>query len=39
MAFEDGLISDHDGWRRMAKSRITNRGRIVEGQLKQITVK
>ena len=23
MAFEDGLISDHDGWRRMAKSRNT----------------
>lgn len=21
MAFEDGLISDHDGWRKMAKSR------------------
>lgn len=21
MAFEDGLISDHDGWRQMAKSR------------------
>jgi len=21
MAFEDGLITDHDGWRRMAKSR------------------
>ena len=23
MAFEDGLISDHDGWRLMAKSRNT----------------
>ena len=23
MAFEDGLISDHDSWRRMAKSRNT----------------
>ena len=23
MAFEDGLIADHDGWRRMAKSRNT----------------
>ena len=23
MAFEDGLISDHDGWRQMAKSRNT----------------
>lgn len=23
MAFEDGLISDHDGWRKMAKSRKT----------------
>ena len=23
MAFEDGLIDDHDGWRRMAKSRNT----------------
>ena len=22
-AFEDGLISNHDGWRRMAKARIT----------------
>ena len=22
-AFEDGLISDHDGWRKMAKSRNT----------------
>ena len=23
MAFEDGLLSDHDGWRKMAKSRNT----------------
>ena len=23
MAFDDGLISDHDGWRKMAKSRNT----------------
>ena len=23
MAFEDGLICDHDGWRKMAKSRNT----------------
>ena len=23
MAFEDGLIADHDGWRKMAKSRNT----------------
>lgn len=23
MAFEDGLITNHDGWRKMAKSRIT----------------
>ena len=23
MAFEDGLISDHDGWRKRAKSRNT----------------
>ena len=23
MAFEDGLISDHDNWRKMAKSRNT----------------
>ena len=23
MAFEDGLITDHDGWRKMAKSRNT----------------
>ena len=25
MAFEDGLISNHDGWRKMAKSRNTLR--------------
>jgi nucleotidyltransferase substrate binding protein (TIGR01987 family) len=23
MAFDDGLIADHDGWRKMAKSRNT----------------
>ena len=23
MAFEDGLITDHDGWRKMARSRNT----------------
>ena len=23
MAFEDGLITDHDGWRKMAQSRNT----------------
>lgn len=40
MAFEDGLISDHDGWRQMAKARNTlthtyseDEARIIAGQI------
>ena len=31
MALEDGLITDHDGWRRMAKVRITTAHTYNEG--------
>lgn len=31
MAFEDGMISGHDGWRRMAKARITTSHTYNEG--------
>ena len=35
-AFEDGLISDHDGWRRMARSRNTLSHVYDETEFKQI---
>ena len=35
-AFEDGLISDHDGWRRMARSRNTLSHVYDETEIKQI---
>ena len=36
MAFEDGLISDHDGWRQMAKSRNTLSHVYDEGEAEAI---
>lgn len=30
-AFEDGMITDHDGWRRMAKARVTTLHTYNEG--------
>jgi nucleotidyltransferase substrate binding protein (TIGR01987 family) len=36
MAFEDGLIADHDGWRRMAKSRNTLSHVYDESEVKPI---
>ena len=38
-AFEDGLISDHDGWRRMAKARVTTSHTYNEGDTIQIARK
>lgn len=38
-AFEDGLISDHDGWRRMAKARVTTSHTYNEGDAMQIAQK
>ncbi|WP_278717391.1 HI0074 family nucleotidyltransferase substrate-binding subunit [Bacteroides caecimuris] len=38
-AFEDGLISDHDGWRRMAKARVTTSHTYNEGDAIQIAQK
>lgn len=38
-AFEDGLISDHDGWRRMAKARVTTMHTYNEGDVIQIARK
>ncbi len=35
-AFEDGLISDHDGWRRMAKARVTTSHTYNEGDALEI---
>lgn len=35
-AFEDGLISDHDGWRRMAKARVTTSYTYNEGDAIEI---
>lgn len=32
-AFEDGLISNHDGWRRMAKARATTSYTYNEGEI------
>lgn len=36
MAFEDGVISNHDGWRRMARARITTAHTYNEGDALQI---
>lgn len=36
MALEDGMISDHDGWRRMAKARITTSHTYNEGDAIEI---
>lgn len=36
-AFEDGLISDHDGWRRMAQARVTTSHTYNEGDALAIT--
>ncbi|MBP1615712.1 MAG: Nucleotidyltransferase substrate binding protein like protein [Bacteroidetes bacterium] len=38
-AFEDGLISNHDGWRRMAKARVTTSHTYNEGDAKEIVDK
>ncbi len=38
-AFEDGLISNHDGWRRMAKARITTSHTYNEGDAGEIVEK
>ena len=36
MAFENGLIHSHDGWRRMAKARITTSHTYNEGDAEEI---
>ena len=36
MALEDGMISDHDGWRRMTKARITTSHTYNEGDAIEI---
>lgn len=36
MAFENGLINNHDGWRRMAKARITTSHTYNEGDADEI---
>ena len=36
MALEDGLIADHDGWKRMAKARITTSHTYNEGDALEI---
>ena len=36
-AFEDGLISNHDGWRRMAQARVTTSHTYNEGDALAIT--
>ncbi len=38
-AFKDGLISNHDGWRRMAKARVTTSHTYNEGEAEEITKK
>lgn len=35
-AFEDGMITDHDGWRRMAKARVTTSHTYNEGDAVEI---
>lgn len=38
-AFEDGLITDHDAWRRMAKARVTTSHTYNEGEAFEIAEK
>ena len=38
-AFEDGLISNHDAWRRMAKARVTTSHTYNEGEAGEIVKK
>lgn len=38
-AFEDGLISNHDAWRRMAKARVTTSHTYNEGEAAEIVQK
>lgn len=35
-AFEDGIISDHDGWRQMARARITTAHTYDEDDVKEV---
>lgn len=35
-AFEDGMISDHDGWRRMAAARVTTSHTYNEGEAEEV---
>lgn len=35
-AFEDGLIADHDGWRRMATARVTTSHTYDEGEASEV---
>lgn len=35
-AFEDGMISDHDGWRQMARARITTAHTYNEEEVKEV---
>lgn len=35
-AFEDGLLSDHDGWRRMGMARITTSHTYNEGEAAEV---
>lgn len=35
-AFEDGIISDHDGWRQMARARITTAQTYNEEEVKEV---
>lgn len=35
-AFEDGLIADHDGWRRMAMARVTTSHTYDEGEASEV---
>lgn len=35
-AFEDGMITDHDGWRRMAKARVTTSHVYNEGDAMEV---
>jgi len=38
-AFEDGLIADHDGWRRMAMARVTTPHTYDEGEALEVVRK
>ena len=38
-AFEDNMITDHDGWRRMAKARVTTSHTYNEGDAIEIVRK